>query len=299
MMLMQTPLLAQGRVVSETNFFSQIFQTNRFVRVYLPASYETEPTKKFPVLYVHDGQNAFTTAGPHAAFGWGNWELDKTASELAKSGKMREIIMVAVDCTRERYREYRGPSTNWPPAENEAFSKYALFLTQELKPSIDKQYRTLKGAMDTGTLGSSMGGICSLALSWRHPETFGLAASISGAYQVEKRFFLNEVLATYKGPRKPLRVYLDSGITDHAGGDDGASLTRAVAAQLERIGYRPGKDLMHFVDDKPLTAAQLEPMHLPTDKFLEAQKSQHNEMYWRLRAHRALTFLFPPELSGK
>jgi S-formylglutathione hydrolase FrmB len=139
-----------------------------------------------------------------------------------------------------------------------------------------------------------MGGICSLALAWEHPNVFGLAASLSGAFQVENQFFATKVLGSFTNKPKPIRIYLDSGITDYSGGDDGARHTEAVARELARIGWKSGTNLFHFVD-QPLTAAALEPYRLEPRKFAEAQRSQHNELYWRLRAWRALTFLFPPE----
>jgi hypothetical protein len=70
--------------------------------------------------------------------------------------------------------------------------------------------------------------------------------------------------------------------------------TEAVALQFQRLGWKPGTDLLHHID-RPLTAEQLKPFNLPEDKFNEAQRSQHNELYWRLRAWRPLTFLFSPE----
>src|ERR1043166_4159690 len=187
----------RAEVVFEGAFYSKVFQTNRFVRIYLPPSYKTAPDKHYPVLYLHDGQNVFTTAGPHAAFGWGPWNLDSTADKLVLEGKMAEIIMVATDCSSQRYQEYRGPisaSTN-----NSAYDKYSRYLITELKPKIDREYRTLPQPENTGVMGSSMGGICSLALGWENSKTFGLVASISGAYQVEKRYFLKNVLAPYSG----------------------------------------------------------------------------------------------------
>lgn len=281
---------ACANVVFEGTFPSEVLSTNRFYRVYLPPSYASS-AERYPVLYVHDGQNAFSTAGPHAAFGWGNWALDHTADRLIEEKKMRPIIMVAIDCNASRYREYRGPIPS--PQDNKAYERYYRFLVEELKPAIDRQYRTLTGPENTGLLGSSMGGICSLALAWEHPNIFGRAASLSGAFQVEKQFFADKVLGSYTGTPKPIRIYLDSGITDYSGGDDGARQTEAVARALQRIGWKPGVDLMHFVD-QPLTASQLEPYRLDAGKFAEAQRSQHNEFYWRLRAWRALTFLFPP-----
>ncbi len=109
-------LQAQGRVVFEGRVESRSLGTNRMVRVYLPPSYEQSPRKRFPVLYVHDGQNAFTTVGDHVAFGWGNWAIDKSVTELSRAGRMQEIIVVAVDCSSQRYLDYRGPSYpySWP-----------------------------------------------------------------------------------------------------------------------------------------------------------------------------------------
>ncbi len=300
--------LGQGRVALEGAMFSTNFGTNRMVRIYLPASYERQPGRRFPVLYLHDGQNAFTTVGTNVAFGWGNWALDKTATELATVGKMQEIIMVAVDCSAERYLDYRGPAypfleserkdRSHPPAapgDNSRYEKYAKFLIEELKPKIDREYRTLPGAMDSGLMGSSMGGLCSLALAWEHPEIFGKTASLSGAFQVERTNFLSNVVRPYRAKAKPIRIYLDCGTIDFSGGDDGRSNTDAVAAELRRIGWRDHVDLEHYVDLNPLTEPELEKAGLRRDKWQEARTSQHNEFYWRLRAWRALTFLFPPK----
>ncbi len=291
-MLEMPSALAQGKVVFEGEIFSHALKTNRKIRIYLPPSYDQKPRQRYPVLYVHDGQNAFSTAGPHAAFGWGNWQLDTTVTELARAGKMQEIIMVAIDCSKDRYREYRGRArTN----SNSPYELYSQFLREELKPKIDREFRTKTEAKNTGVIGSSMGGICSLALAWDAPETFGLAASLSGAFQVEKQLFIRDVLGAAKRGKKGLKIYLDNGVTDYTGGDDGWKETEAVAQELRRLGWRDGKTLLYYVDAKPLGPEQLAAYHLAADKFKEAQRSQHNELYWRLRAWRALTFLFPKE----
>lgn len=288
LLLSMTAAMADAKIIFEGKIRSEVLQTNRTIRICLPASYDAQPGKRYPVLYVQDGQNAFSTAGPHAAFGWGSWELDKTADQLAREGRMGEIILVAVDCNASRYREYRGPIA--PGADNRAYERYVQFLIEELKPKIDREYRTITNAASTGVIGSSMGGIFSLAIAWEHPTVFGRAASLAGAYQVEKRYFLTNVISKYIGPAKPIRVYLDSGTKDYAGGDDGAEDTRAVADQLKRIGVA----MEHFVDQS-LTPDELKPLNLPEDKFQEAQRSHHNELYWRRRAWRALVFMFPPE----
>ena len=245
------------------------------------------------MLYLHDGQNVFSSAGTNCAFGWGSWELDRTVDALCRAGEMQEIIMVAVDNSPARFEEYSGRHhIPGGPATNTAFENYEAFLITELKPRMDREFRTLPGAGHTAVMGSSMGGLCSLVLAWEHPEIFGGAASLSGAFMVEQTNFLNEVLTSFHGPPKPFRVYLDSGVVDFMGGDDGRSLTKRVAAELRRIGWT--NDVQRFVDRKPLTPAELEKSGLRRDKWAEARTSQHNEFYWRLRSWRALTFLFPP-----
>ena len=119
---------------------------------------------------------------------------------------------------------------------------------------------------------------------------------LSGAFQVEKQYFLQNVLTPRSARKKPLRIYLDSGTCDYTGGDDGLKHTEAVALQLQHFGWKPGIDLLHHID-RPLPPEQLKPFNLPEDKFNEAQRSQHNELYWRLRASRALSFLFPLEAT--
>lgn len=297
---------AAGRFLPPEPFPSAVLGTNRIVRIWLPPSYDASPGARYPVFYLQDGQNVFSSAGPHVAFGWGNWEVDLTVERLIRERRMTEIILVAIDNTAKRFQEYRGRTTTFTPEEkkssrwpvidagdNSAYERYARFLTTELKPAIDRRFRTLADPAHTGVLGSSMGGIASLALAWDHPDVFGLAASMSGAYQVEKQNFLESALKPHTGPPKPLKLYFDCGVKSGTRGDDGRTNTAAVVAELRRIGWRDDVNLRYFLDEPPLTPAQLEPFKLAENKFKEAQTSQHNELYWRRRVWRPLEFLFP------
>jgi predicted alpha/beta superfamily hydrolase len=291
--------MTAGRTLIEEKVLSKYLGTNRTVRVYLPPSYERAPRRRYPVLYLHDGQNVFSAAGTNCCFGWGSWELDRIVDHLSASNRMQEIILVAVDNSRARYAEFRGPFYSDEPGDKRKsdpgrFDLYAQFLVRELKPKIDRKYRTRPAAAHTAVMGSSLGGICSLALAWENPKIFGGAASLSGSYQIEKANFLEKGLRPYTGRRKPIRIYLDSGVIDFTGDDDGRRYTAAVADQLRRIGWKDGKQLQHFVDAQPLSDAELERAGLRRDKWAEARTSQHNEFYWRQRAWRALEFLFPP-----
>jgi len=207
---------------------------------------------------------------------------------------MQEIILVAVDNSPSRLEEYSGRHrASGPGSVSSTFENYEAFMINELKPCIDRRYRTQPGASHTSVMGASMGGVCSLALAWDYPELFGGAASLSGAFAPLFSDFLADMLESYHGRPKPFRVYLDSGVVDGGGGDDGRTFTGQVVSELRRIGWK-AKDLLWFVDDKPLTQAELGEWGLPPDKRAEAQVSQHNEFYWRRRSWRALTFLFPP-----
>ena len=303
---------SHGRLLPKETVVSESLRARRTVRIYLPASYERSSRRRYPVLYLHDGQNVFTSAGPDAAFGWGGWDLDRIVDDLVGADRMREIIMVAVDNSRSRYLEYRGPAyqygaakqdgLNSPPqggGDDRRYENYAQFLIRELKPQIDGEYRTLSGPSHTGVMGSSMGGICSLALAWQHPGVFGMAASLSGAFQVERMNFLKRVLQAYEGEPKPIRIYLDSGVVDDSGDDDGRANTEKVAAELRRIGWRSGTKFRYYLQKQVFREDELERFGLRRDKWEEAQTSQHNEFYWRLRAWRALVFLFPPLRARK
>ena len=283
--------VAQERLITR-EVDSRFLNRARTVHTYLPPSYYQQLNRRYPVLYLHDGQNVFSSAGTNICFGWVSWDLDRTADELCRSGKMQEIILVAVNNSNARYAEYCGRRHSADTNANTEFENYAAFLIRELKPKIDSSYRTRPEATNTGLMGSSLGGICSIVLAWENPEVFGQAASLSGAFQVERTNFLNNILRSYQDKAKPARLYLDSGVVDFTGGDDGQKLTTAVAEELRRIGW--GKELVHYVDAKPLTLPELEKAGLRRDKWAEAQTSQHNEFYWRLRVWRALTFLFPP-----
>jgi predicted alpha/beta superfamily hydrolase len=289
-LLLAAQASAGGERFLKLEMASRFLNATRTVRICLPASYGQESARRYPVLYLHDGQNVFSPAGTNICFGWGSWDLDKTADELCRNEKMQEVILVGVDNTPARYAEYCGRHHPSNMNLNTEFENYSAFLIQELKPKIDSDYRTRPDPANTGVMGSSLGGICSIVLAWDHPEVFGRAASLSGAFQVDGTNFLNSVLRSHQGKAKPVRIYLDSGAVDFTGGDDGRKLTEAVAGEFRRMGW--AAELMHYVDVKPLTLVELETTGLRRDKWAEAQTSQHNEFYWRLRVGRALTFLF-------
>ncbi len=137
----------------------------RRISALLPYNYYTEPNKRFPVLYLQDGQNLFESSAPY-----GTWGVDRQLAKLAQEGK-GEVIVVAIDHGgRQRVNEYSPVHTK---QFGEGLGKdYACFLTETLKPYIDEKYRTLPDRNNTGIGGSSMGGLISLYSGLLYPQVY-------------------------------------------------------------------------------------------------------------------------------
>ncbi len=147
----------------------------RRVWIYLPESY-SKTTKKYPVMYMQDGQNVFDAY----TSGYGEWGTDEILDSLSERGR-RQSILVAVD----HGNEYR--LTEYNPFDNARFGKgsgsgYADFMANTLKPYIDAKFRTKPGRRHTSIAGSSMGGLISLYILSKYPDVFGSAGVFSPAF---------------------------------------------------------------------------------------------------------------------
>jgi predicted alpha/beta superfamily hydrolase len=174
----------------------------RDVLVYLPPSY-ARSDRRYPVLYMNDGQSVFDGA---TALLQEEWGADEAAEALAKKGK--ELIIVAVENNSARSAEYvpfRAPLNDYE-ARGE---QYVTFLAKTLKPMIDAKYRTLTDRVHTGLAGSSLGGLITLYGALAHPDVFGFAAAFSPSLAVADFSLFDWSRAHPASPS--LRVYLDMG----------------------------------------------------------------------------------------
>lgn len=162
--------------ILDSNFYIPQLDRYRRIWIYLPQSYSTSQ-KKYPVLYMHDGQNVFD----EATSGFGEWGVDETLDSLGPQHK--ELIVVAIDNGAEkRLNEYS-------PYDMEKYGKgegdqYVDFLAKTLKPYIDKHYRTKKDEKNTFVAGSSMGGLISFYAILKYPKVFGGAGVFSPAFWI-------------------------------------------------------------------------------------------------------------------
>ncbi|MBZ5582062.1 MAG: esterase [Acidobacteriia bacterium] len=241
------------------NFASKILPTPRDVIVYLPPGYRSSD-RRYPVLYMHDGQNLFD---PATGFAGQEWRLDETAEQLIEAGKIPPLIIIGVYNTGgHRIREYTsGLGENNPPT-------YARLIVEELKPFIDSHYRTLQGPGDTGLGGSSLGGLISLAIAFQYPNVFGKLAILSPSVFWNSRVILEE-LKKYRNAARP-KIWLDIGTAEGNTPQQTVEDARALRDALVEKGWKLDVDLRYF----------------------EAEGAAHNEAAWSRRVGPALEFLF-------
>jgi predicted alpha/beta superfamily hydrolase len=219
------PATRRSTVVGELRlhekFESKALGNARTIRVWLPPGYEDEAGRRYPVLYFHDGQNLFDAA----TSGFGHeWKLDEAATRLIGSGRIRPVIIVGIDNTAERMSEYTADKAG--ALGDGKGGDYVRFVVGELKPLIDRTYRTEVGREHTFTGGSSLGGLVSLQLLREHPEVFGAAAVVSPALwwadEGELKRWTGEKIPT----RTPVRVFVSMGTAEGPPGQWGDHVKR-------------------------------------------------------------------------
>jgi predicted alpha/beta superfamily hydrolase len=236
----------------------------RKVWVYLPPGYSENTEARYPVVYMHDGQNLFDRNAP-----FGFWHVDEALDQGAADGSIREAIVVGPEATSSRMTDYT-PSFDASEGAGGGAAAYLTSLVTELKPLVDRELRTKTGREDTAMIGSSLGGLVTAWASVHHASTFGLCGAMSPSTWWDNTMILSEVSTLAAQSTKPLRIYVDSG-------DSGPSLddnanTALLAGRYRTSGYVDGRDLLYVL----------------------ARGARHNESYWAERLPGALRFLVGP-----
>ena len=244
-------------------FRSRSLRNQRDVIVYLPASYEEQPTRRFPVLYMHDGQNLFD---PATSFVPGmDWKVAQTADHLIATAAVRPLIIVGIyNAGKARTNEYT--PTKVPRTGGGRADEYGKFLFKELMPFIQREYRVDSAARSTGIGGSSLGGLISLYLGLNLPDVFGQIAALSPSVWWDQRVILSTA-ASLKFATRP-RIWLDAGTNE---GPRTLQDVEQLRDLLLQKGWRLGDDL-HY-------------------RCIEG--AEHNEAAWALRVGPFLQFLYP------
>ena len=217
-----------GKVEYHKEFLSILLNNKRDIVVWLPIGYNPQktPEKKYPVLYMHDGQNIMD---PKTAFVGKDWRVDETVMKLIKQKKIKEIIVVGIYNSPDRLDEY-----SW----TEKGQNYLKFIVSELKPFIDINYKTLASGENTAIMGSSMGGLISFYAAWHYPDVFSMAGCLSSSF-----YFNNDksikLVEEYNGPKKSVKFYIDHG-------EDGSLRGQKMFVELSKKGYIIGQDIDYY-----------------------------------------------------
>jgi predicted alpha/beta superfamily hydrolase len=256
-----------GNIKRHRAFHSKVLGNRRDVLVYLPPGYRRFSSRRYPVLYLHDGQNVFDAATSFAGVEWG---VDETAQRLIHRKLIEPLIIVAVaNIGEERIHEYAPtPAVIEPKDHPRKRSRglariYGQFLIEELKPFIDKKYRTKRDAEFTGLGGSSLGGLATLAMGIFYSEVFRRLIVMSPSIWWDD--FAIFRLVGILGEKPPLKIWLDTG-TDEPGWE----LARDLRDCLIDKGWQLDVDL----------------------SYLEVKGANHSEAAWARRVEPALRFLF-------
>lgn len=341
-------------------FASAFLESPRALYVYLPPGYHDDPSRRYPVLYLHDGQNVFDAS--HAGQ---EWRADEHAEQLIAEGLVEPLIIVGVSNSPLRTQEYTPSARQWRaaliriggnrpltdslsalvgtyrvegtparrnqeadspeetftimaeagvlygrhvqedaptrfvagpggtltrpdsdatfhvvrdaegraerivitrPPEGGLGDAYGRMLVEEVKPFIERTYRTQAGPENTGLGGSSLGGLITLYLGLQYPDEFGVLLVASPSVWWDDQMILREVEALER--KTAQRIWVDMGTAEGGGMLQGARLLREA---LEAQGWTEGDDL----------------------HYMEENGAAHNERAWAGRFGAMLRFAFP------
>ena len=245
---------------------SGIFGNTRLVRVWLPPDYDGWGATRYPVLYLSDGQNLFD---PATAFGGVHWQVGETATRLIAEQKIRPLIIVGIDNTKDRAQEYIPYKSRDPRVLNAKGKCYPDFLQREVMPLIEERYPILKGAENTGLGGSSLGGLITLYTQLAAPGVFGRLLIESPSLFVANWKILDECR---RFQNWPTRVYLGMGTRETGNAEKDAKSVSDVR-ELEAILREAGLDERRV-------------------KVRIQEGATHTESAWAARFPAALEFLY-------
>jgi predicted alpha/beta superfamily hydrolase len=251
------------QLIKHEQFPSRFLRNQRDLIVYLPPGYQEQAQRRFPVLFLHDGQNLFD--GATSFIPGMDWHVGQTANYCIQAGLVEPLVIVGIyNAGKQRLGEYT--PTRVPKLGGGRANRYAKFLLEEVRPFLLGNYRVLSGAENTGIGGSSLGGLVSLYLGLRLPHVFGKIAALSPSVWWNRRVILRFADAA---PVDPLpRIWLDIGTGE--GGRIVEDVERFRDILLAK-GWRLGRDV----------------------HYQRVEGAEHNEAAWARRVAPFLQFLFP------
>jgi enterochelin esterase-like enzyme len=248
-------------------FRSRVFANTRFVRVWTPPGFDEHASRRYPVLYLNDGQNLFD---PATAFAGVHWQVGETATRLIAENRIPPLVIVGIDNTgKNRVREYIPYKSRDPKLLHPLGAHYPEFLQGEVMPLIERQYPILNGADNTGFGGSSLGGLITLYTAMLAPDVFGKVLIESPSLFVAHRRILEQSRVREHWPS---RIYLGIGTREVGSPEKDPKIVadvRELAAILGKAGLNEKRLCVRIDEGAP-----------------------HSESAWAARFPEALEFLY-------
>lgn len=258
------------------NSFPSSHVASRRVDVWLPPGYEENGGRRYPVIYAHDGQNLFDEGTAFAGVDWG---VDEAVTRLTAEDSRFAAIVVGIWNSPQRLPEYMPEKPLMLPHNERVCERfvdryggkpisdsYLRFIVEELKPAIDREFRTRRQAESTAILGSSMGGLVSLYGICEYPDVFGAAICMSTSWTVGGKPALGYLRLSIPEPRNHL-IYFDHGNEAQIGAYE--KFQHAVDLLFSSSGYRRDHNYMS----------------------LRFDGADHSEASWRSRVEVPLRFV--------
>ncbi len=250
-------------------FRSRVFRNKRWLRVWLPPGYDDGENlgRRYPVLYLNDGQNLFEAATSYAGV---EWQVDETADRLIREGAVPPMIIVGMDnAGKDRIREYMPHRSMHPMMLRVQGQRYPDFLMKEVMPFVERSYRIASGPENTGLGGSSLGGLIALYTAMVRPGAIGRLLLESPSLWASHRQAIKESRSVRIWPE---RTYLGVGTAEAGSTEQSRTVTDDVRelAGILRRAVLSEKRLRLVIEDG----------------------AGHNEGAWAERFPEALRFLF-------
>jgi enterochelin esterase-like enzyme len=249
-------------------FRSRIFRNTRLLRVWLPPGYDDaeHQGRRYPVLYLNDGQNLFEAA---SSFTGVEWQVDETADRLIREGTMPPMVIVGIDnATKDRIREYMPYRSMNPMMLRAQGRHYPDFLMKEVMPFVERNYRLASGPENTGLGGSSLGGLIALYTTMARPGMIGRLLLESPALWAGRQL-IRESRSVRVWPE---RIFLAAGTAE------------AGSVERSRTVVDDVRELAAIMRRAVLSEKRL--------RLVVRDGAGHNEGAWAERFPEALRFLF-------